>query len=62
LFQKIQYAQAFADAGGQPYGDGMIVNVAYTLVFNMRGKFTRQRKKNGPTSRFILQQRIVNVV
>jgi hypothetical protein len=34
LFQKIQDAQAFAVAGGQPYGAAMIVNVAYTLVFN----------------------------
>jgi hypothetical protein len=34
LFQKIQDAQAFAVAHGQPYGALMIVNVAYTLVFN----------------------------
>jgi hypothetical protein len=34
LFQKIQDARAFAVAGGQPYGATMIVNVAYTLVFN----------------------------
>jgi hypothetical protein len=34
LFQKIQDAQAFAAAGGQPYGDVMIVNFAFTLVFN----------------------------
>jgi hypothetical protein len=34
LFQKIQDAQAFVVAGGQPYGAAMIVNVAYTLVFN----------------------------
>jgi hypothetical protein len=34
LFQQIQDARAFAVAGGQPYGAGMIVNVAYTLVFN----------------------------
>jgi hypothetical protein len=33
LFQ-IQDARAFAVAGGQPYGAAMIVNVAYTLVFN----------------------------
>jgi hypothetical protein len=33
LFQKIQDARAFAIAGGQPYGDVMVVNVAYTLVF-----------------------------
>jgi hypothetical protein len=36
LFQKIQDAQAFAVAVGQPYGAAMIVNVAYTLVFNTR--------------------------
>jgi hypothetical protein len=34
LFQQIQDARAFAVAGGQPYGKAMIVNVAYTLVFN----------------------------
>jgi hypothetical protein len=34
LFQQIQDAQAFAAAGGQPYGPAMIVNVAHTLVFN----------------------------
>jgi hypothetical protein len=34
LFQKIQDAWAFAVAGGHPYGAAMIVNVAYTLVFN----------------------------
>jgi hypothetical protein len=34
LFQKIQDARAFAVAGGQPYGAAMIVNMAYTLVFN----------------------------
>jgi hypothetical protein len=34
LFQHIQDARAFAVAGGQPYGAFMIVNVAYTLVFN----------------------------
>jgi hypothetical protein len=28
LFQKIQDARAFAVAGGQPYGDTMIINVA----------------------------------
>jgi hypothetical protein len=39
LFQKIQDARAFAVAGGQPYGAAMIVNVAYTLVFNT-GLFT----------------------
>jgi hypothetical protein len=34
LFQQIQDARAFTVAGGQPYGVAMIVNVAYTLVFN----------------------------
>jgi hypothetical protein len=34
LFQKIQDARAFAVAGGQPYGEAMIVNIAYTFVFN----------------------------
>jgi hypothetical protein len=35
LFQQIQDARAFAVAFGQPYGNAMIINVAYTLVFNM---------------------------
>jgi hypothetical protein len=34
LFQQVQDARDFAVAGGQPYGAAMIVNVAYTLVFN----------------------------
>jgi hypothetical protein len=34
LFQQIRDARAFAVAGGHPYGAAMIVNVAYTLVFN----------------------------
>jgi hypothetical protein len=34
LFQQIQDARAFVVAGGQPYGAAMIVNVAYTLIFN----------------------------
>jgi hypothetical protein len=34
LFQQIQDARAFAVAGVKPYGAAMIVNVAYTLVFN----------------------------
>jgi hypothetical protein len=34
LFQQIQDSRACAVAGGQPYGAAMIVNVAYTLVFN----------------------------
>jgi hypothetical protein len=33
-FQPIQDARAFAVAGGQPYDDAMIVNVALTLIFN----------------------------
>jgi hypothetical protein len=33
LFQQIQDARAFAVAGGQPYGNAMIINVAYTLIF-----------------------------
>jgi hypothetical protein len=34
LFQQIQDARAFSVAGGQPYGSAMIINVAYTLIFN----------------------------
>jgi hypothetical protein len=34
LFHQIQDARAFAVAGGQPYDAAMIVNVAYTLIFN----------------------------
>jgi hypothetical protein len=34
LFQQTQDARAFVVAGGQPYSAAMIVNVAYTLVFN----------------------------
>jgi hypothetical protein len=34
LFQQIQDDRAFAVTGSQPYGAAMIVNVAYTLVFN----------------------------
>jgi hypothetical protein len=34
LFQQIQDARAFTVAGGQPYCAAMIINVAYTLVFN----------------------------
>jgi hypothetical protein len=34
IFQQIQDARAFVVAGGHPYGAAMIVNVAYTLVFN----------------------------
>jgi hypothetical protein len=34
LFQQIQDARAFAVAGGQPYGNTMIINVAYTLIFH----------------------------
>jgi hypothetical protein len=34
IFQQIQDARAFLVAGGQPYDAAMIVNMAYTLVFN----------------------------
>jgi hypothetical protein len=34
LFQQVQDDRSFAVAGGQPYGAAMILNVAYTLVFN----------------------------
>jgi hypothetical protein len=34
LFQQIQDVRAFTVAGGQPYGNAMIVNVVFTLVFN----------------------------
>jgi hypothetical protein len=34
LFQQIQDARAFAVADGQPYGAAMIINVAYTFMFN----------------------------
>jgi hypothetical protein len=34
LFQKIQDARAFTVAGGQPYDNAMIINVAYTLILN----------------------------
>jgi hypothetical protein len=34
LFQQIQGARAFAVTCRQPYGVAMIINVAYTLVFN----------------------------
>jgi hypothetical protein len=34
LFQQIQDARAFAVAGGQPYDNAMIINIAYTLIFS----------------------------
>jgi hypothetical protein len=34
LFQQIQDVRAFAVEGRQLYGDAMIVNVAFTLIFN----------------------------
>jgi hypothetical protein len=34
LFQQIQDTRSFAVACGQPYGNAMIINVAYTLLFN----------------------------
>jgi hypothetical protein len=30
----LECLQSLAVSGGQPYGDAMIVNVAYTLAFN----------------------------
>jgi hypothetical protein len=36
ILQQIQDERALAVAGGQPYGAAMIVNVAYTLLFNTR--------------------------
>jgi hypothetical protein len=47
IFQQIQDAQAFALACGQPYDDVMIVNFAFTLVFNTGlfladGRYDRQ--------------------
>jgi hypothetical protein len=35
IFQQIQDTQAFAVAVGQPYSNAMIIDVAYTLIFNM---------------------------
>jgi hypothetical protein len=34
MLQQIQDARDFAVAGGQPYGEAMIVNVVYTLELN----------------------------
>jgi hypothetical protein len=34
LFQQIQDARAFAVVDEQPYGNVMIINVAYTLILN----------------------------
>jgi hypothetical protein len=39
LSQQIQDARSFSVAGGQPYGNVMIINFAYTLIFNT-GLFT----------------------
>jgi hypothetical protein len=68
LFQQIQDARAFAVAGGKPYGNALIINVAYTLIFNTgffpmrvgRGNQEMLPKKRGPTSRSISPQCIVN--
>jgi hypothetical protein len=68
LFQKIQDARAFAVAGGQPYGNAMVVNVDYTLVLNKdcspmhveRGNQELLPARHGPNSRLISQQHIVN--
>jgi hypothetical protein len=34
LLKHIQDAREFGVAGGQTYGDSMLVNVSFTLVFN----------------------------
>jgi hypothetical protein len=70
LFQQVQDAQAFAVAGGQPYGAAMIVNVAYTLVFNTRlfpdacqaWQSRAIAGKRGCSSRYILPLHIVSFV
>jgi hypothetical protein len=70
LFQQIQDARAFAVAGGQPYGASMIVNVAYTLIFNTgffpmlveRDNQEQLPGKHGRSSRSILPLPIVNFV
>jgi hypothetical protein len=70
LFQEIQDARAFAVAGGQPYGAAMIVNVAYTLVFNtglfpdacLRGNPERLPEKRGRSSRLTSPLPIVSFV
>jgi hypothetical protein len=68
LFQQIQDAQAFAVADGQPYGNAMIINVAYTLIFNTgffpmhaeRGNKELFPERHGPNSRLISLQHIGN--
>jgi hypothetical protein len=68
LFQKIQDDRAFAVAGGQPYGNAMIINVAYTLIFNTgffpmcvgRDNQELLPGKHGRNSRTISPQHIVN--
>jgi hypothetical protein len=68
LFQQIQDARAFAVAGGQPYGNAMTINVAYTLIFNtglfpmLVGHGNRELLpgKHGRNSRSILPPPIVN--
>jgi hypothetical protein len=70
LLEQIQDARAFAVAGGKPYGDALIVNVAYIifltlscfLMLVLHGKCAQQRKRRGSTSRFISQWHIVNFV
>jgi hypothetical protein len=70
LFQQIQDARAFAVAGCQPYGAVMIINVAYTLVFNTelfpdacrRGNPERLPEKRGLSSSSISPLPIVSSV
>jgi hypothetical protein len=67
-FQQIQDARAFAVAVGQPYDNAMIVNVAYTLIFNtglfpdacQAWKSRAFLARHGPNSRLISQQHILN--
>jgi hypothetical protein len=70
LFQQIQDDINFAVAGGQPYRDTMIVNVAYThvvtlacfLMLIVHGKCSLQRKRPGSKSSFTYRQHINNFV
>jgi hypothetical protein len=40
----------------------LFLTQAFFPMLVVHGRFARQRKKLGPTSRFILQQRIMNFV
>jgi hypothetical protein len=62
LFQQIQYDWAFAVAGGKLYGDVMIVNVAFTLIFNTGlfpdGRHEQLQTRCGYSSSLIVQRHI----